>query len=77
MSLQCPVPDSCDGYTVLRMYAIEIGFMSYILGPKGFIFQRMYEAVSEWVTEKVLRGDKNHSTGLTMSDPQIMVPNEP
>ena len=30
-----------------------------------------YEAVSEWVTEKVLREDKNPSTGLTMSDPQI------
>ena len=32
---------------------------------------------SEWVTERVLREDKSHSTGLTMSDPQIMVPNEP
>ena len=36
-----------------------------------------YETVSERVTERVLREDKNHSTGLKMSDPQIMVPNEP
>ena len=36
-----------------------------------------YEAVSECVTERVLREDKSHSTGLTMSDPPIMVPNEP
>ena len=35
------------------------------------------EAVSEWVTERVLREDKSHTAGLTMSDPQIMVPNEP
>ena len=33
--------------------------------------------VSEWVTERVLCEDKTHSTGLTMSDPQIMVSNEP
>ena len=37
----------------------------------------MYEAVSEWVTERLLHEDKNHSTWLTMSDPKIMVPNEP
>ena len=30
--------------------------------------------MSEGVTERVLREDKSHSTGLTMSDPQIMVP---
>ena len=36
-----------------------------------------YEEVSEWVTERVLREYKNQSTGLTMSEPQIMVPNEP
>ena len=36
-----------------------------------------YEAVSEWVTGKVLREDKTHSTGLSMSDPNILVPNEP
>ena len=36
-----------------------------------------YEAVYEWVTERVLREDKTHSTGLTMSDPDILVPNEP
>ena len=28
-----------------------------------------YEAVSEWVSERVLREDKSHSTGLTMSEP--------
>ena len=28
-----------------------------------------YEAVSEWVTERVVCEDKSHSTGLTMSDP--------
>ena len=43
---------------------------------KEYMWQE-YEAVSEWVTERVLREDKNHSTGLTMSDPPIMVPNEP
>ena len=37
----------------------------------------LYEAVSERVTEIVLHEDKNHSTGVTMSDPQIMVPIEP
>ena len=36
-----------------------------------------YEAVSEWVTERVLCEEKNHSTGLPMSDPHIMVPNKP
>ena len=35
-----------------------------------------YEAVSEWVTERVLRADKTPSTGLTMSDLDILVPNE-
>ena len=29
-----------------------------------------YEAVSEWVTERVLREDKTHSSGLTVSDPK-------
>ena len=42
----------------------------------GFKVPRQ-EAVSEWVTERVLREDKNLSTWLTMSDPQIMMPNEP
>ena len=37
----------------------------------------VYKAVSESVTERELREYKTHSTGLTMSDPQIMVPNEP
>ena len=37
----------------------------------------VYEAVYEWVTERVFREDKTHSTGLTMSDPDILVPNEP
>ena len=32
-------------------------------------FSLTYEAVSEWVTERVLREDKSHSTGLKMSDP--------
>ena len=36
-----------------------------------------YEAVFEWVTERVLLEDKTHSSGLTMSDPKIIVPNEP
>ena len=36
-----------------------------------------YEAVYEWVTERVLREDKTQSTELTMSDPDILVPNEP
>ena len=27
--------------------------------------------------ERALREDKTHSTGLTMSDPDILVPNEP
>ena len=36
-----------------------------------------YEEVSEWVTERVLREDRNQSTGLTMSEPQNMVPNDP
>ena len=36
-----------------------------------------YESVSELVTERVLREDKTHSTGLTMRDIHIMVPNEP
>ena len=36
-----------------------------------------YKAVSESVTERVLLKDKSHSTGLTISDPPIMVPNEP
>ena len=36
----------------------------------------MYEAVSEWVTEIVLHEDKNHSTGLTMSELQIKAPND-
>ena len=35
-----------------------------------------YEAVSEWVTEKVSCEDKTHSTGLTMSVPDILVQNE-
>ena len=37
----------------------------------------LYEAVSESVTERVLREDETHSTGLTMFDPDILVPNEP
>ena len=37
----------------------------------------LYEAVYEWVTERVLREDKTNSTGLTMSDPDILVPSEP
>ena len=37
----------------------------------------VYEALSELVTERVLREDKSHSTGLTMNDPKIMVLNEP
>ena len=37
----------------------------------------IYEVVSELVTERALREDKTHSTGLTMSDPDILVPNEP
>ena len=36
----------------------------------------LYEALSESVTERVLREDKSHSTELTMSDLQIMAPNE-
>ena len=36
-----------------------------------------YKAVFEWVTERVLCEDKTPSTGgLTMSDPDILVPNE-
>ena len=33
--------------------------------------------LNELQKEYLLREDKTHSTGLTMSDPQIMVPNEP
>ena len=33
--------------------------------------------MSDEVTERVLREGKTHSTGLTMSDPDILVPNEP
>ena len=40
-------------------------------------FQVTYEAVSDRVTERVLREDKSHSIGLTMSDLQNRVPNEP
>ena len=36
-----------------------------------------YEAGSESVTERVLHEDKTHSTGLTISDPNILVSNEP
>ena len=36
-----------------------------------------YEAVPEWVTERVLHEDKTHITGLTKNDPPIMLPNEP
>ena len=35
----------------------------------------VYEAVYEWVTERVLREDKTHSSGLTVSDPDMLVPN--
>ena len=42
----------------------------------GFI-RNCYEAVSQCVTERVLCEDKTHSTGLTKSDPDILVPNEP
>ena len=34
------------------------------------------QAMSEWVRERVLSEDKAHSTGLTMSDPDILVPNK-
>ena len=37
----------------------------------------IYETLSELVTERVLCKDKIHSTGLTMGDPKIMVPNKP
>ena len=35
------------------------------------------EAVSEWVTERVLRVDKTKVTWIKISDPDISVPNEP
>ena len=35
-----------------------------------------YGAISEWVTERVLREDKIHSTGLTISDFDMLVPND-
>ena len=35
-----------------------------------------WEAVSKWVTERVLHEDKNHNTGLAMIDPPIMVQNK-
>ena len=38
-----------------------------LLKPK--MQQVTLQAVSEWVSERVLREDKNLSTGLTMSDP--------
>ena len=36
-----------------------------------------YEALSEWVKERVLREDKTDRTGLKMSEPDILVPNVP
>ena len=42
-----------------------------------FILNTRIEAVSELVTERVLREDKTHSTGMKLSDPDILVPNEP
>ena len=37
---------------------------------KSFLrLQATYEALSEWVPEIVLREDKSHKPGLTMSDP--------
>ena len=38
-----------------------------------FFFFLTLEAVSEWVTERVLCEDKTHGTGRTMSDPDILV----
>ena len=35
-----------------------------------------YEAMSEWFSARVLCEDKTHSTGLTMSDLDILVPKE-
>ena len=37
----------------------------------------LYEAVSEWVTGRILCEDKTHITGLAISDPDILVPKEP
>ena len=34
----------------------------------------LYEAVSDLVTKRLLREDKTHSTGLTMSDTDTLVP---
>ena len=58
---------------------IRIGREIWCLPYAGFLCKTdAYEAdMSEWVTERVLREDKSHSIGLTMSDPYIMVPNEP
>ena len=36
-----------------------------------------HSCVGGRVTERVLRADKTHSTGLTMSDPDILVQHEP
>ena len=36
-----------------------------------------YEAVSEWVNKRLLCEDKIHSTELTMSGSDILVPNKP
>ena len=37
----------------------------------------VYEAVSEWVTGRLLCEEKTHITGLTISDPNILVQKEP
>ena len=39
--------------------------------------RQCYEFYLHAILERVLREDKTHSTGLTMSDPDILVPNEP
>ena len=38
---------------------------------------QLYKTVSEWVTGRLLREDKTHITGLTINNPDILVPKQP
>ena len=56
---------------------IETVLFTLSRGLKKKSIVKQYEAVSDRVTERVLREDKSHSIGLTMSDLHNRVPNEP
>ena len=59
-----------------NLHNIYIHCMWSLINLLLILTKKVYEAVSEWVTERVLREDKTHSTGLTMSDLDILVPKE-